>query len=195
MGLVMTMKTLKLAVCVLLFGLSSNSSALEVANVNVQESISIDGSDSKLVLNGAGIRKKYFVKVYVGALYLTQKAASVDAVINQAGAKRVLMNFVRNVSADKLTNGWNDGFSANQSDTEMAALQASLDEFNKLFVSVNEGDEILLDYLPGQGTRVTIKGEVKGTVPGEDFYKALLLVWLGEYPASGALKAAMLGGE
>jgi long-chain acyl-CoA synthetase len=39
-----------------------------------------------------------------------------------------------------------------------------------------------------------VRGEDKGTIPGEDFNRALLRIWLGELPADASLKKAMLGG-
>ena len=56
-------------------------------------------------------------------------------------------------------------------------------------------NEVLLDYLPGQGTRVTIKGDVKGVIDGKDFNDALLNIWLGDEPADDDLKEAMLNAE
>jgi hypothetical protein len=56
------------------------------------------------------------------------------------------------------------------------------------------GDVILLDYVPGSGTRVVVNGEAKGTVAGEEFNRALLRIWLGDQPADASLKKAMLGG-
>jgi hypothetical protein len=60
---------------------------------------------------------------------------------------------------------------------------------------LQEGDLISLDYLPGKGTVVTIKGVEKGVVPGGDFYQALLKVWLGESPISKSLKRQLLGSD
>ncbi len=62
------------------------------------------------------------------------------------------------------------------------------------FGSGKEGDVIALDWLPGSGTRVLLNGETKGTpIAGEDFYRALLRIWLGDDPVSGSLKKALLG--
>jgi hypothetical protein len=41
---------------------------------------------------------------------------------------------------------------------------------------------------------LTVGGKPAGQpIPGEDFYTALLRVWLGEDPAQGNLKEALLG--
>lgn len=172
--------------------LAHPAQAAEVAGVKIEETVSVDGST--LTLNGAGIRKKLFVKVYVGALYLPKKATMVEAVLADPGPKRVLMHFLyKSVEREKLTEGWTEGFK-NNSAAEMEKLRARLDDFNKLFTDVKARDVILLDYVPGTGTRVTIKGAVKGTIPGADFNAALLKVWLGGSPADAGLKQAMLGG-
>jgi hypothetical protein len=58
---------------------------------------------------------------------------------------------------------------------------------------VVEGDEILLAYVPGKGTSVSIRGTEKGTVEGKDFTDALFSVWLGANPVQEDLKKALLG--
>ena len=117
--------------------------------------------------------------------------------LNQTGANRVLMHFLyKKVDGEDLVDTWQEGFSNNNSATEMEKLQARLADFNNMFSDVKKGElrVILLDYLPDKGTRVTINGQNKGTIAGADFNKALLRVWLGEKPAYSGLKEAMLGG-
>jgi hypothetical protein len=61
--------------------------------------------------------------------------------------------------------------------------------------SAKQGDLIALDWLPGTGTRIVLNGEPRGKIiAGEDFYRALLRIWLGEDPAQESLKRALLGG-
>ena len=166
--------------------------ATEVAGVLVPETASLDSD--QLVLNGAGVRKKFFVKVYVGALYLTRKQDTVEAVLADEGAKRISMHFLyKEVERDKMVDGWNDGFRNNLSDTEFGKLQARLDRLNAMTETLRAGDMMRLDYVPGTGTSVWINDTEKGTVPGADFHRALLKVWLGKAPADNALKQAMLG--
>jgi hypothetical protein len=56
-----------------------------------------------------------------------------------------------------------------------------------------KGDVITLDYIPDDSTTVRINGTEKGKVPGADFNRALLEVWLGEEPVDSDLKRALLG--
>ena len=181
-------------VCLTLLLMVSVQSAAsrEVAGVLLPESV-ISESEA-LVLNGAGIRKKFFIKVYVGALYLPAKRSTVKQILADPGAKRIVMSFLyKEVSAKKLVDGWNDGFAGNNSAKEMKSLQDRINKFNSLFTTVHKGDEIRLDYLPGEGTKVFINNDLKGSVQGEDFSRAILKIWLGSKPADTNLKDAMLG--
>ena len=173
---------------------SQAATALEVAGVMVPEKVAIGESSKQLVLNGAGIRKKFFIKIYVGALYLPAKQSKVDAILAETGAKRITMHFLyKELSAEKLVNGWNEGFTGNNSAEVVKSLQDRIDRFNKLFRTVKKGDVIRLDYLPEKGTQVLINDKLMGTVEGNDFNQAILKIWLGKKPADDGLKKAWLG--
>lgn len=171
----------------------SRASALEIAGVSLPETASMS-SGEKVVLNGGGIRSKFFVKVYVGALYLREKNSSAQTIIEMQGPKRVAMHFLHSeVSRDKITDAWIKSFSENSSPKEMEALQPDLNRFNAMFRTMQKGDVIRLDYLSSEGTQVWINDALQGTIKGEHFYRALLKVWIGSSPADRSLKDGMLG--
>ena len=58
---------------------------------------------------------------------------------------------------------------------------------------INQGGTILVDYLPGIGTRFTVNGIPHLTIPGDNFNRATLRIWLGDRPVDGRLKSALLG--
>ena len=181
-----------LPVVILLSGLQV--AAREISGVSIAEQQTLAGQP--LPLNGAGIRTKFVFDIYIGALYLPTKTREAKQAISIPGPKRVLMHILYDeVDKEKLTDGWTAGFENNLNDKAFDALKPRLAEFNKLFTSVKKGDQILLDYLPGTGTQVTINKQLKGSVPGEDFNQALLKVWLGDDPADSDLKEAMLEGK
>jgi Chalcone isomerase-like len=169
--------------------------AAEVAGVQVEESIKLETSE--LVLNGAGLRTKAFFKVYVAGLYLAAKKTSAEDVLTLPGAKRVSMRLMRDLSAKQLTDALDEGFRDNTPAAEQEPLKGRLAELIAIMnalQSAKEGDVITLDWLPGTGTRVMLNSEPKGkAIAGEDFYRALLRIWLGENPVSGTLKKALLG--
>ncbi len=186
---------MKLLFSVLILLLSAtNVWSKDVGGVTLPEQINMDGSGVTLQMNGAGIRKKFFFSIYVAALYLPEKTGDAEKIIKEDVAKRVLMHIVYSkVDKEKLRSGWKDGFSNNRSADEMKALRERLENFNAMFETLHKGDVVLLDYLPGLGTRVTIRGEQKGTIPGADFNQALMSVWLGGSPVTSSLKSALLG--
>jgi hypothetical protein len=94
-----------------------------------------------------------------------------------------------------LEQAWREGFAANHDEQAMRQLDERLNRFSALFSDALKGDEFWLDSIPGVGTRVSVNGESKGTIPGDDFYPALLRIWIGGEPVTAELKRAMLGQE
>jgi Chalcone isomerase-like len=167
-------------------------SALEVAGVNVADKARVGASE--LVLNGAGIRTRVIFKLYVGALYLAEKTSAAAEALAPKGAKRVALTMLRDLSAQQLNEAFENGIQANSSAAELDALKPRIAELLSLFTDAKKGDVILLDFLPESGTAVSVNGAVKGKpIPGEDFYPALLRIWLGDKPVDGDLKKSMLG--
>jgi len=166
--------------------------ATNVAGVNVDQSCNT--GDQALKLNGAGIRSKFFFKIYVGVLCLEQPARDATAVLAAPGAKRMQMNMLYDkVEAEKITDGWKEGFRANLDSTAYTRLEPRLKQFNAMFHTLRKGDVVNMDYIPGRGTEVSINGESRGIVEGEDFFRALLQVWIGQHPADKSLKKGLLG--
>lgn len=180
--------------------LSSASFALEIENVKVSDQATLGGSAPPLVLNGAGVRHKLaFLKIYVGALYLPAKKTSTEEVLRDPGPKRVAMHvLVDELTAKELTASLNNALAANHIPAELALIESRIQDLNRMMSSlgaVRKGGVVLVDYLPGVGTRVTVNGEEKITIRGEDFYRALLRIWIGAKPVDGRLRDAMLGGS
>jgi len=173
---------------------SHQLAARDIAGIKLIEQISVEAIDETLQLNGAGIRTKFFFNIYVGALYLIEKQSSAEKILKSGKANRVSMDFLYDeVEKKKLVDAWIEGFEENVDAATFSALKGRLDKFNLMFTDMHKGDRVLLDYIPAKGTRVMIKGDVKGMIEGADFNRALLSVWLGKEPVSDDLKDAMLG--
>jgi chalcone isomerase-like protein len=166
----------------------------EVAGVKLDEHASVASTD--LVLNGAGLRKRAFFQVYAMGLYLPQKATDAAVVLMQPGAKRVAMHMLRDVSAEQFSDALADGIRANHSAAEATALLPRLMQLVAVMAEVKEAKKgmlIALDWT-GVGTQVLIDGSPHGRpIPGEDFYRALLRIWLGDTPVQDDLKKSLLG--
>ena len=167
--------------------------AAEVAGVRVADSIKV--GNSELVLNGAGLRSKLFIKVYVGALYVGQKAATPAAIYDSATPRRMVLRLLRDLDADSLHSALDEGLRNNHTPAELSEMQAQAEQLAgimKAIGKVREGDTISIDF-SSEGVVVSQNGEVRGKVAGAGFAKALLKVWLGEKPADASLKKALLG--
>jgi len=175
--------------------LAAPALAAEVAGVKVDDRARVDASE--LVLNGAGLRTKYFLNVYVAGLYLVEKKVTPADILALPGAKRITMRLMRDVSAKQLTDALELGIRDNTSSAERETLSSRLSELTAIMnalQSAKKGDLIALDWIPGSGTRIVLNGEPRGKViAGEDFYRALLRIWLGDEPAQESLKKALLG--
>ncbi len=172
--------------------LSPSALAVEVAGVKVPDSVAVDGK--VLRLNGAGVRKKFIVKVYVGALYLAAASSDPAAIVAADAPKSVHMIFLRDVDKEKIMGAFRDGFEANGGEAVAKALAPRLDKVGAVVpAEIKEGQEMVVTYLPGKGTSVSVSGGGEVTVEGKDFADAMFRNWLGEEPADGGLKDRMLG--
>jgi len=183
-----------LFVVLTLFGVST-AYALEVAGVRFDDQTHLGQSD--VVVNGVGMRKMAIFKVYAMALYLPEKQGEAGAALSVKGAKRVAISLLRDVTAQQFVDGLREGIADNHSETEMATLRDRVKAFSEAMLGIGEaktGTRVFIDWLPDSGTRLTVNGQVVGSdIAGEDFYRAILKIWLGSKPVQGDLKQALLG--
>jgi hypothetical protein len=169
--------------------------AAEVAGIKLEERVKLGGSD--LVLSGAGVRTRFVVNVYVAGLYLTEKKTQAADVIAAPGPKRVQITLLRDLSAQVFSDALNEGLRNNTPEAELAKLKPQTDDLTATMLALKEakkGDVILLDYVPEAGTQVVMNGKPQGKpLPGADFNRALLRIWVGERAADASLKRALLG--
>jgi hypothetical protein len=162
--------------------------ARELAGVSVPDSATVGGQ--AVVLNGLGLREKYYIDVYVGALYLAKRTASGAEAIASDTPKRISMHFIyAQVTRDQLVETLREGFRH-----APAAPAGTLDQLCGLMADVKAGDVVSFDYVPGAGTAISVRGRVKGTIPSKEFMTSLWSVFLGTSPPTARLKAGMLGG-
>lgn len=188
----LSMRAIVLAACVMS---APAWATIEVAGVKFEDSAQI-GSQA-LTLNGAGVRTKVIIDVYAAGLYVPKKDNTAQGLISQPGAKSVQVSLLMNLDGEEFANAMIKGFKANNTEADVAKYQAQLDDIKKLMLSVGEarkGSKIHINFIPGTGTRVLFNGQQKGRdIPGDDFFQALLKIWLGEHPVDSDLKHALVG--
>ncbi len=173
----------------------SGAQAAELSGVKVPDTYDLNGS--KLVLNGAGIRYKAVFKVYVAALYLGKKVGTPEEALGQPGAKHINVTMVRDIDASELGKLFARGVEDNMPKAEFSKLVPGLLRMGQMFSeykNLKTGDTFTIDWLPGTGTVISIKGKPYGEPFKEpEFFNAMLRIWLGPNPADWKLKDALLG--
>jgi hypothetical protein len=169
--------------------------ALDVAGVKFEDKTKVGAGDT--VINGAGLRKRAFFKVYAIGLYLPQKVTSAADAINAKGAKRVAIVTLRDLTAEQFVDALIEALKNNHDEATLKALQPKIDQFRSTMLGIGNSPEksaVTIDWLPESGTRLSVNGAAKGSdIPGEDFYQALLKIWIGDKPVQDDLKEQLLG--
>ena len=171
--------------------ISDFSAQKKIDGVDFQEKTTINNSD--VLLNGGGLREKYFtLDLYVGALYLKEKSSDADKIImadEDMGIRIVIVSAM--VTRERFIDALEDGFKNTTAGKSTAEQIAQFKTFLKdPFV---EGDEILLNYHKGDGVHLYKNGQERGAFKGLEFKQALFGIWLGGKPADSSLKDDMLG--
>lgn len=168
-----------------------SASAATVAGVSLPDTADVAGQ--KLVLNGAALRKKFVVKVYVGGLYLASKQSNPAAILGADTARRQVMHFLYDVDKEKMVEAWTDGLADNTPNAS-AEVKNAFKTLSSWMEDMKEGQQIVLTYVPGTGTTVEVNGKNKGTLPGKATADAILNTWIGSKPGPGGdFKKGVLG--
>lgn len=168
---------------------------VNLAGVKYEEATELRGA--KLQLNGAGIRYKGPFKVYTAGLYLQKKAGTPEDILAMPGAKRMTVVMLRDIDASELGKLFIRGVEDNMDRGAMAKLIPGLMRMSDIFTqhkNLKAGDQFTLDWIPGTGTIVNVRGVPQGEAFKEpEFYNALIRIWLGPVPADWKLKENLLG--
>lgn len=165
----------------------------EVAGVEVAEGMKV--GEKELKLNGAGVRKKAFLSLYVGSLYTENRIEDSSRAVEGDEEMSVELHIVSGmISNDAMREAVEEGFEASTTAEERVALNERIEGFIEVFSEeISKGDSFTFNYLPDTGVEVYKNGVHLTTVEGLDFKRALYGIWLGDKPADKNLKKAMLG--
>jgi hypothetical protein len=186
-----------LTACVLSLGalLTAHAQTTEVGGVQYDNTLDLRGS--KLQLNGAGVRYKAVFKVYTAGLYVGKKSTQAEELLSQGGNKRVSVTMLRDIDANELGKLFARGVEDNMPRSDFAKVVPALLRMSQMFSEYKQlktGDTFTIDWVPGTGTTINIKGKPYGEPFKEpEFFNALLSIWLGKNPADWKLKEALLG--
>ena len=183
--------------CLLGAALLATSALAQVTVSGVKFDETFDVRGSKVQLNGAGVRYKAIFKVYAAGLYLPKKADTPDAALSMPGAKRISITTLREIDSSELGKLFSRGIEDNMEKAAFSKLIPGVMRMSQIFSQykkLDAGENFAIDWVPGVGTIITVKGVQQGEPFKEpEFFNALLRIWLGPSPADWKLKDALLG--
>ena len=178
-----------------LLAASAVAQPITVADVKYEESTSLGGGT--LQLNGAGVRYKAVFKVYTAGLYLEKKTSNPQEVAALKGPKRMSITMLREIDSTELGKLFSRGMEDNMDRAAFSKLIPGVLRMSQIFSDhkkLQAGDQFMIDWIPGTGTVITVKGKPQGEPFKEpEFFNALMGIWLGNVPADWKLKDALLG--
>ncbi|WP_233584661.1 chalcone isomerase family protein [Aquabacterium soli] len=156
-------------------------------------------ADRTLRLNGLGLRGVAWIKAFVAGLYVAAPSRDPGQLMAMQGPKRLRLKIMLEAPSKELSKAFSKGVRRN----EVAAVQGQLGERMAVFAGLIDslgtlkvGDALDVDFVPGQGAQLRHNGKAVGEpVAGEDFYRALLKIFIGERPVDARLKEGMLRGR
>jgi len=181
-----------LIIILAVFVMSTMANARQVGKVELPDSL-MAGKD-ELLLNGAGFRVKFFLKMYAGGLYLIQKNHDPKKIIDSDESMALRLHIVSGVvTTKKMTDAMDEGFK-NSTGENITSFKIEIAKFKSFFAEEIKKDDIFdIIYVSAEGISVYKNESLKGTIQGVDFKKAVFGIWLGEKPADSKLKRKMLG--
>jgi len=172
---------------------SSDAAARKIAGITLPESFK--AGDAALVLNGAGVRTKLAISIYVGGLYLKERSTDAGRIIGADEPMSIRLHIVSGLITPKdFEEATRDGFNRSTGGS-LAPIRERMEKFIAVFrEGIAKNDVYDIAYVPGKGVSVYKNGALKTTASGLDFKRALFGIWLGPRAANPKLRKGMLGG-
>lgn len=175
-----------------LFMAVSVSNATEIDNVNMPDSLMC--GKTNLILNGAGMRTKFMIKLYTAGLYLVQKDQDPKKIIAADEPMAIRMHIISStVTNQRMEEAFKKGF-FKVARGNIAPIKTETDKFLTIFKdSINENDIYDFIYSPNLGIEVYKNHKKLTIIDGMLFKKALFCIFLCDNSARNSLTKEMLG--
>lgn len=158
----------------------------------------VAATTSPMVRNGDGVRSQGATDLYRAALYLSQPANSLDQLLQAQGGKRLELQMLREMSSDELGKLFARGMEKSGNRQEFSRTIPGLIRMSEIFSQhkrLAAGDVLAIEWIPGKGTVISVKGQAQGApIADPVFFETLLGIWLGSAPVDARLKASLLAG-
>lgn len=154
-------------------------------------------AQTTLVLNGAGFRYKNGDRLSHVQIFARQKFRSMDEFLKLRGPKRIIVTMMRDVPAGLTGKALSRGIEENLPRAAMAPLVPSLLRLSEVFSSLKNiatGDQIIVDWVPEQGSLISYKGtQITEAFTQPEFFAGFSAIWIGNKPMDPELRRMLLG--
>ena len=151
----------------------------------------------KLQLNGLGLRGVAWVKAFVAGLYVTTPSQDAAALLAESGPRRLRLKIMLQAPSSELTKSLLRRVKRHETPESQVRLAERLAQFAAQLDGLGElmpGDVVDMDYLPAKGLVLSCNGKAAGKpVAGEDLYRAVLQIFVGEHAIDPRMKQGLLG--
>lgn len=178
-----------------MLALPTARAAVKVEGVSLRETLVAHGQ--KLVLNGAGVRKRGYYKANVVALYLPDRLTTPDAIYKLDGVRRIELRLLRDFSSSTISRLFVSDFKQCATDVEFKQLIDVVAHIGAIYSdvrSVSAGDVFTIDWVPGVGIvpSQNDKPLTDKPIKSELAYQIYLRMFIGPTVPDG-LRNALLG--
>lgn len=170
------------------------ANAMDIGGVSLEDKMDIGGVTASL--NGAGVRNKFFIDLYVAGLYLTKNSSDPKAIMSADQNMAIRLHIIsKMITSKRMEDAVREGFE-NSMNGNTAPLEQQIEKFISVFEEeIKLNDVYDMVYEKGKGTHIYKNGTLATTLPGIEFKTALFGIWLGDKPAQEKLKNSMLGSK
>ena len=131
------------------------------------------------------------LKICRAALYVPAGAGG-DGIHLADVPKRLEIEYFVPVGRDRLVRMAEDSLQTQFTNEQLRPFREEIREFHKLYRDVGRSDRYAMTYHPDRGLTLELNGEILGSVPGPQFARTYLAIWLGDDPVSPAMKKNLL---
>lgn len=164
--------------------------AATLAGVTLPDRVAV--GNRTLVLNGLGLRRAtiFQVKVYLAGLYLESRSSDANQIMRSTERKRLVLRLLHGARRDQVAKIWREGLVHGKQ--PLPPIEARLNQLTAAMPDLQKGDQVVFDF-GSDSLDVTLNGGNRKTIPGRDFSRAMLGLWLGPAMRSDDLEARLLG--
>ncbi|EAT11226.1 TonB family protein [Bermanella marisrubri] len=156
--------------------------------------LSISQITVALTLNGIASYQQLRKEYYIAALYLSQSNDDPQSILQNQDRKRMALRVTaKRWSPRRWSLQWQNDIAINNVFSSDPDYTQGLLRFTGfLRDNLSKGDEVIIDYLPAEGTRISINNVTVVKTSTAQLFDALLNAWIGQVPPSREFKNNIL---